>query len=84
MEKRELDQEELAATCLCAPAIPLYPSTNFCRMLHFFPERTGYKQRRHSEITANANERYPDFKHKKTGEALWLEDGRNPPWVAER
>jgi hypothetical protein len=20
------------------------------------------------------NERYPDFKHKKTGEALWLQD----------
>ncbi|KAH8958034.1 hypothetical protein BDL97_07G123400 [Sphagnum fallax] len=29
-----------------------------------------------------ANERYPDFKHKKTGEALWLEDRQNPPWVA--
>ncbi|KAH9540910.1 hypothetical protein CY35_14G031200 [Sphagnum magellanicum] len=28
------------------------------------------------------NERYPDFKHKKTREALWLEDQRNPPWVA--
>ncbi|CAM6038172.1 unnamed protein product [Sphagnum compactum] len=28
------------------------------------------------------NERYPDFKHKKTGEALWIEDRRNPAWVA--
>jgi hypothetical protein len=27
------------------------------------------------------NEKYPDFKHKKTQEALWLEDQRNPPWV---
>jgi len=24
----------------------------------------------------------PDFKHKKTGEALWIEDRRNPAWVA--
>ncbi len=29
-----------------------------------------------------ANERFPDFKHKKTQEALWLADWRNPPWVA--
>ncbi|CAK9213814.1 unnamed protein product [Sphagnum troendelagicum] len=29
-----------------------------------------------------ANERYPDFKHKITQEALWVEDQRNPPWVA--
>jgi hypothetical protein len=28
------------------------------------------------------NERYLDFKHKKTGEALWLDDQKNPPWVA--
>ncbi len=27
------------------------------------------------------NARYPDFKHKKTQEALWLDDQRNPPWV---
>ncbi|CAN5963008.1 unnamed protein product [Sphagnum jensenii] len=26
--------------------------------------------------------RYPGFKHKKTGEALWIEDRRNPAWVA--
>ncbi|CAK9210262.1 unnamed protein product [Sphagnum troendelagicum] len=30
----------------------------------------------------STNERYPDFKHKKTGEALWIEDRGNPPWVA--
>jgi hypothetical protein len=29
MEKREVDQEELTATRLCAPAIPLYSSTTF-------------------------------------------------------
>ncbi|KAH8961064.1 hypothetical protein BDL97_05G031600 [Sphagnum fallax] len=29
------------------------------------------------------NARYPDFKHKKkTEDALWLGDRRNPPWVA--
>jgi hypothetical protein len=33
MEKREVDQDELATTCLCAPAIPFYPSTTFA--VHF-------------------------------------------------
>ncbi|KAH8956695.1 hypothetical protein BDL97_07G055400 [Sphagnum fallax] len=28
------------------------------------------------------NARYPDFKHKKTQDALWLGDCRNPLWVA--
>jgi hypothetical protein len=28
------------------------------------------------------NERYPDFKHKNTWEALWVEGLRNSPWVA--
>ncbi|CAK9193543.1 unnamed protein product [Sphagnum troendelagicum] len=28
------------------------------------------------------NTRYPDFKHKKTQDALWLGGRRNPPWVA--
>ncbi|CAM6067263.1 unnamed protein product [Sphagnum tenellum] len=28
------------------------------------------------------NERYPDFKHKKTQEALWLDDQQKLPWVA--
>ncbi|XP_072987921.1 protein OSB1, mitochondrial-like [Typha latifolia] len=27
------------------------------------------------------NPKYPDFKHKHTGEALWLEGKYNPPWV---
>ncbi|CAM6051292.1 unnamed protein product [Sphagnum compactum] len=27
------------------------------------------------------NARYPDFKHKKTQEALWLNSNLNPPWV---
>ena len=24
---------------------------------------------------------YPDFKHKYTGQALWIKDKSNPPWV---
>ncbi|XP_057963548.1 protein OSB1, mitochondrial-like isoform X2 [Malania oleifera] len=27
------------------------------------------------------NPKYPDFKHKDTGEALWIEGKYNPPWV---
>ena len=27
------------------------------------------------------NPKYPDFKHKDTGEALWVEGRFNPPWV---
>ncbi|GMH20865.1 hypothetical protein Nepgr_022707 [Nepenthes gracilis] len=27
------------------------------------------------------NPKYPDFKHKDTGEALWVEGRNNPPWV---
>jgi len=51
MKKREVNQEKLAATCLCALAIPLYPLTTFA--VHCsFPEHTRYKQRWHREITA--------------------------------
>ncbi len=28
--------------------------------------------------------RYPDFKHKKTQEALWVEDSQNPPRIAAK
>lgn len=27
------------------------------------------------------NPKAPDFKHKDTGEALWIEGKYNPPWV---
>ncbi|CAJ1969475.1 unnamed protein product, partial [Sphenostylis stenocarpa] len=27
------------------------------------------------------NPKAPDFKHKDTGEALWIEGRYNPPWV---
>ncbi len=40
------------SVCTCNSTVPI---NNFCSMLHFFPERTGYKQRRHSEITANVS-----------------------------
>jgi pentatricopeptide repeat protein len=30
------------------------------------------------------NVRYRDFKHKITGDGLWLDDNRNPPWVAAK
>jgi hypothetical protein len=29
MEKKEVDQEKLVATCLCAPTTPFDPSTPF-------------------------------------------------------
>jgi hypothetical protein len=29
MEKKEVDQEKLIVTCLCAPTFPFYPSTPF-------------------------------------------------------
>jgi hypothetical protein len=51
MKKREVNQEELAATCLCALAIPLYPSTTSA-VHRSFSEHTRYKQRWHGEITA--------------------------------
>ncbi|KAK6940744.1 Primosome PriB/single-strand DNA-binding [Dillenia turbinata] len=31
--------------------------------------------------TASKNPKYPDFKHKDTGESLWVEGRNNPPWV---
>ncbi|KAM3260105.1 hypothetical protein ACQJBY_051396 [Aegilops geniculata] len=30
------------------------------------------------------NPRYPDFKHKSTGEALWVEGRNNPNWVVSQ
>jgi hypothetical protein len=40
MQTREVHEEELAATCLCAPAIPLYPSTTFAvHRTYFGPRR---------------------------------------------
>ncbi|CAM6038169.1 unnamed protein product [Sphagnum compactum] len=34
------------------------------------------------DFWSSTNERHLDFKHKNTWEALWVEDGRNPPRVA--
>jgi pentatricopeptide repeat protein len=30
------------------------------------------------------NERHPDFKHKRTQAALWLDNRQNPSWVGEK
>ena len=30
------------------------------------------------------NPRYPDFKHKHTGEALWIDGRNNPNWVVSQ
>lgn len=32
-------------------------------------------------IQRQRSPKYPDFKHKDTGEALWIEGRYNPPWV---
>jgi hypothetical protein len=34
------------------------------------------------DFRLSTNERYPDFKHKNTWEALWFQDPRNSPWMA--
>jgi hypothetical protein len=28
--------------------------------------------------------KFPDFKHKMTQQALWLDDPQKPPWVAAK
>jgi len=32
-------------------------------------------------VNLQTNPRFPDFKHKGTGESLWIECSSNPPWV---
>ncbi|KAK9820986.1 hypothetical protein WJX81_001114 [Elliptochloris bilobata] len=44
----------------------------------FFADPTRYWDNR----VGKRNERAPDFKHKDTGEALWMNDRYAPPWVA--
>lgn len=53
MERKEVDQEELAAMHLCAPrtSVSTVPINNFCSKQHFLPEHRGLNQKRHSEIT---------------------------------
>jgi len=105
MEKKRgvVQEEELAATCLCAPTIRLHPSAT-CALQYrtsssqsATPGRNTAALRDHGNFPAGqreklwreffldpsqwwdhrsekTNERYPDFKHKKTQESLWLGD----------
>ncbi|PIN15893.1 hypothetical protein CDL12_11453 [Handroanthus impetiginosus] len=43
----------------------------------FFANPTEWWDNRKNKRSPN----YPDFKHKDTGEALWVENRYNPPWV---
>ncbi|KAL8100724.1 protein OSB1, mitochondrial-like isoform X1 [Apium graveolens] len=43
----------------------------------FFVNPTEWWDNRKNKRSPN----YPDFKHKDTGEALWVEGRNNPPWV---
>ncbi|KAL3828006.1 hypothetical protein ACJIZ3_016808 [Penstemon smallii] len=43
----------------------------------FFANPTEWWDNRRNKRSPN----YPDFKHKDTGEALWVEGRYNPPWV---
>ncbi|KAJ7570944.1 hypothetical protein O6H91_01G141200 [Diphasiastrum complanatum] len=43
----------------------------------FFSDPSQWWDHRSEKVNA----KYPDFKHKKTQEALWLVDRQNPPWV---
>jgi len=44
----------------------------------FFLDTSQWWDHRSEKTSA----RYPDFTHKKTGAALWLDSQQNPPWVA--
>ncbi|CAK9878571.1 unnamed protein product [Sphagnum jensenii] len=59
---------------------------------HHYNVAAGKKEKRWREFFSDpsqwwdhrsekGNKKYPDFKHKKTQEALWLIDQQNPPWV---
>ncbi|CAM6101086.1 unnamed protein product [Calypogeia fissa] len=47
------------------------------RWTQFFIDPSQWWDHRLGKTSA----RYPDFKHKKTGEALWVYDNSNPDWV---
>jgi len=49
------------------------------RWLEFFSDPSQWWDNRSEKSELNAN--YPDFKHKKTEEALWLNGKCKPPWV---
>jgi len=33
---------------------------------------------------AQKNPQHPDFRHRRSNEALWIESPANPPWVKEK
>ncbi|CAM6062089.1 unnamed protein product [Sphagnum tenellum] len=43
----------------------------------FFSDPSQWWDHRSDKVNVN----YPDFKHKTTQQALWLDDPRRPPWV---
>lgn len=47
----------------------------------FFANPADWWDNRKDKTDAQRPPRYPDFKHKHTGEALWVEGRFNPPWV---
>lgn len=53
-------------------------SYNFCYNCAFFFKKKNVKCW-HLQINGKLKEKYPDFKHKETGKALWLTD--SPAWV---
>jgi hypothetical protein len=52
-KKREVDQEELAAMCLCAPSIALYPSPTFA--VHCTSSSQSSLERNRGHTTAVAS-----------------------------
>jgi len=59
-----------------SPPPPLTPEA---RWTQFFAQPTQYWDNRDNK----RNPRAPDFKHKDSGEALWIDSYDTPPWVAD-
>jgi len=59
-----------------SPQPPLSPEA---RWTQFFAQPTQYWDNRDNK----RNPRAPDFKHKDSGEALWIDSRDTPPWVAD-
>ncbi|KAH8938576.1 hypothetical protein BDL97_16G091400 [Sphagnum fallax] len=55
-----------------------YPAEKLWRQ--FFSDPSQWCDCRQEKV----NERHPDFKHKRTQAALWLNNRQNPPWVGAK
>ncbi len=55
-----------------------YPAEKLWRQ--FFSDPSQWCDCRQEKV----NERHPDFKHKRTQAALWLDNRQNPPWVGAK